>query len=312
MQYIKCRFLILITFILFDNISCHLNIVKITTRMPKPKDLGLIFDVTVQNKCKDDKEPLALIIEPGGYCRVNVTPEIVMDKMGQVMGGNFGVIEPGITETVSVIWPTASLYNRVGLCPVTLITRTLDSEERIIKEIIKFDTRVEILDPDKRTIRKKNLKECQSWDQDYFKNCTPVDCEERYFGQRNFYNKKTQMCEEVPKCDESYQVYDTFTNECRDVIVNLSDEDVGYSKPGEFDVWEHEKYAIVFATIFIYCLICFGIFLIVLWLSRKPVCDKDCDHGTPHGSCIVLTPQNLRSVEENAVIYTTSSIMSQR
>lgn len=97
--------------------------------------------------------------------------------MGQVMGGNFGVIEPGVTETVSVIWPTAvlfffglffyflcrifnafqSLYNRVGLCPITLITRTLDSEERILKEIIKFDTRVEILDPDKRTIRKSKL-----------------------------------------------------------------------------------------------------------------------------------------------------------
>ena len=50
-----------------------------------------------------------------------------------------------------------SLYNRVGLCPITLITRTLDSEEQILKEIIKFDTRLEILDPDKRTIRKSKL-----------------------------------------------------------------------------------------------------------------------------------------------------------
>lgn len=49
--------------------------------------------------------------------------------------------------------------------------------------------------------------DCNNWDKDYFKNCTPVDCEERYFGLRNYYNETTQHCDEVARCRQSYQVY---------------------------------------------------------------------------------------------------------
>ncbi|XP_065354775.1 uncharacterized protein LOC135949215 [Calliphora vicina] len=203
--------------------------------MPKPKDIGLIFDVTLENSNEEDSELLEFRIRANGYCCVNVTPEVLMEKMGRIVGGDFGFIAAGEIEKVSVIWPTVSLFNRVGLCPIAITSTNTASEERTIKEIIKFDTRFEILDPDGHTLRRqKNFIDCQNWDKDYFKNCFPVDCEERYFGLRNFYNFTSEKCEKLPRCSQNYQLYDMFTNECVDTGVICSEEDLRDYKEVEF------------------------------------------------------------------------------
>lgn len=51
-----------------------------------------------------------------------------------------------------------------------------------------------------------NFIDCQNWDMDYMRNCTPVDCEERYFGQMSYYNETTERCEEVAQCTGKNEV----------------------------------------------------------------------------------------------------------
>lgn len=51
-----------------------------------------------------------------------------------------------------------------------------------------------------------DFTDCQNWDKDYFKNCTPVDCEERYFGLSYFYNSTVEKCQEMPRYLKKYQV----------------------------------------------------------------------------------------------------------
>lgn len=82
-------------------------------------------------------------------------------------------------------------------------------------------------------------KNCDLEDSDPFNGCKPVNCEEKYFGQRNFYNGTA--CVPAANCDEEDSQYDYDTNECECLEEILSDDDLFQIKSGNFSNWVDEK-----------------------------------------------------------------------
>ncbi|XP_036322305.1 uncharacterized protein LOC118736295 [Rhagoletis pomonella] len=345
---------------------------KVIVRVPRPNDIGLIFDLTVINAPCKEREALEFRIRSDGMCSVNVTECITMKNAGRVVGGNFGLLDAGAAEVVSLIWPTVSLYNRVGSCPIIVTAKNIRNIEEHQKHTIHFDTRFTTLDPEGHTLRKRpDYKDCKNWDKEYLKNCTPVNCEERYFGQRSFYNETTQHCDEVPACDKPNMIYNFYTNECFIPENFFTAEDLKKIQSGDFvDESAHEEEiaqaktqarrrrvytvysknrenihailaerhfggpsgskfswrktlsslenntkffmkkvgAIIFlqvlATVAIYVLICFVIFLIVTWISRRQC---KCNADT---SCVLRSPTASDGGDEPLI--TPSSLLSQR
>ncbi|XP_034660042.1 uncharacterized protein LOC117896099 isoform X2 [Drosophila subobscura] len=229
---------LMVHFILLNSrgIWGNLCITKMTVRVPRENDIGLIFDMTVTNRHNGERKlALELIVSSDGPCMVNTTKGERV-QVGPIYGGNFGSVEPGKSETVSLVWPTVSLYNRVGYCPITISALNPSIEPATTKQLLHFDTRFETLDPENRTLRKrKDFTPCNNWDKEYFMNCLPVVCEERYFGQRSFYNYTTEQCEPVPACSNPGEYYDYYGNECVDPNNFITEEELEQIRRGQFD-----------------------------------------------------------------------------
>ncbi|XP_030376274.1 uncharacterized protein LOC115625377 [Scaptodrosophila lebanonensis] len=223
------------------NLICtyaSLCVTKVIVRVPREHDIGLIFDLTVSNNVNNTtgkRETLEFVVTSDGTCTLNTTKGAQFNA-SRIYGGDFGSIEPGKTETVSLIWPTTSLYNRVGFCPIIISTSNANNEVSNTKQYLYFDTRFETLDPNRRSLRKhKDFVDCRNWDKDYFNNCTPVDCDERYFGRRSFYNYTSEECEPVTPCSDPETLYDPFANECVEKNFIVTEEEIEQLKAGKFD-----------------------------------------------------------------------------
>ncbi|XP_022213437.2 uncharacterized protein LOC111068338 isoform X2 [Drosophila obscura] len=229
---------LMVHFILLNSRSIcgDLCITKMIVRVPRENDIGLIFDMTVTNRHNGEaKLTLDLIVSSDGPCTVNTTNGEKV-QVGPIYGGNFGSVEPGKSETVSLVWPTVSLYNRVGYCPITICALNPSIEPATTKQLLHFDTRFETLDPQNRTLRRrKDFTPCNNWDKEYFMNCLPVVCEERYFGQRSFYNYTTEQCEPVPSCSKPGEYYDYYGNECVDPNNFITEEELEQIRQGKFE-----------------------------------------------------------------------------
>ncbi|XP_043651664.1 uncharacterized protein LOC122619045 isoform X1 [Drosophila teissieri] len=212
---------------------------KVIVRVPRDKDIGLIFDLTVTNRIRSDKrETLDFTVVSDGECIVNTTHGEQVHAMGRIFGGDFGSIEPGKSEIVSLVWPTVSLYNRVGSCPILISATSAHATDAVAtaKQVLHFDTRFETLDPQSNKLRRrKDYKDCRNWDKDYLRNCTPLNCEERYFGKRSYFNVETEQCEPASDCSGPGEYYDIFSNEGVDPGNFVSEEELDQIKQGKFD-----------------------------------------------------------------------------
>ncbi|XP_017847645.1 uncharacterized protein LOC108603384 isoform X2 [Drosophila busckii] len=223
---------LLLLLIVSECIDAEFSITRTILRQPHDHDIGLIFDITVSNK---QSEMLDLSISSDGLCTLNTSCGDLV-KAGSIYGGDFGAIEPGSSLTVSLILPTVSVFNRVGCCSIVVISCNQRQEFVQTKQLLYFDTRFEILDANNHTLRaRKHFKDCKNWDLDYYRNCTPLSCEELYFGQRSFYNRTAQRCEPVPPCHGDEVYYDYFANECIDMNNFITDEEIELLKKGHFD-----------------------------------------------------------------------------
>ncbi|XP_064535590.1 uncharacterized protein LOC135426443 isoform X2 [Drosophila montana] len=213
--------------------SCSVS--RVIMRVPRENDIGLIFDLTVANQKREKSEMLEFTVNSNGVCTLNLTNGKQV-KAGTIFGGDFGSIEPGSSVTVSLVWPTVSLYNRVGSCPIVISTTNHLNEVIKTNQILYFDTRFETLDPSNHSLRRrKDFTDCKNWDKNYLRNCTPLNCEERYFGKRSFYNRTTGECEPVPPCFGEGVIYDFYANECMDMNNFITDEEIEQLKQGKFD-----------------------------------------------------------------------------
>ncbi|XP_016923534.4 uncharacterized protein [Drosophila suzukii] len=232
---------LLVCFVLLNRRSADgsLCATKVIVRVPRDKDIGLIFDLTVTNRIRSDRsETLDFTVVSNGECTVNTTEGEQVHSMGRIFGGDFGAVEPGKSETVSLVWPTVSLYNRVGSCPILISATSAHAKDAVAtaRQVLHFDTRFETLDPHGNKQRKrKDFTDCRNWDKDYLRNCTPLNCEERYFGQRSFFNLETEKCEQVSDCSGPGEYYDVFSNEGVDPGNFVSVEELELVKNGKFD-----------------------------------------------------------------------------
>ncbi|KAH8295223.1 hypothetical protein KR018_008868 [Drosophila ironensis] len=215
----------------------NICVTKVIVRVPREKDIGLIFDLTITNRVQSGKrEVVDFVIAPDGECTVNTTQGEIVKSVGRIFGGDFGTIEPSRSETISLVWPTVSLYNRVGSCPISITTKVQNAMVTA-RQLLHFDTRFETLDPKKQTLQKrKDFVDCHNWDMNYLCNCTPLNCEERYFGQRSFFNWQTHQCERVAACPLDREFYDPFGNEARDLGEFMSDDELDQIRQGKFDL----------------------------------------------------------------------------
>ncbi|XP_023036385.2 uncharacterized protein LOC6650762 isoform X2 [Drosophila willistoni] len=220
----------MVILLVIQRTNCTLCVTKVIVRVPKEKDIGLIFDLTVTNK-GEKKDIQEFVVTSDGTCTLNTTNGDQVRNVGRIFGGDFGAIQPGKTETISL-----SLYNRVGTCPIIISTTNSQNELSHTLQLLHFDTRFETLDPEKHSLRKhRDFTDCNNWDKDYFHNCTPLNCEERYFGQRSFYNFKTEQCEQVTPCSSQDEYYDMYANECVDKNNFITEEELEQIRDGKFD-----------------------------------------------------------------------------
>ncbi|KAH8359051.1 hypothetical protein KR093_004075 [Drosophila rubida] len=231
--------------------SC--SVTRIIMRVPRDRDIGLVFgkfsvcieqrlkrrsfltDLTVSNPKTHKSEMLGFTVTSDGICTLNTTSG---DQLlaGSIFGGDFGTIEPGSSITVSLLFPTVSLYNRVGSCPILVSSVNHENEVNKTHQILHFDTRFETLDPGNHSLRRrKDFTDCRNWDLNYFHNCTPLNCEELYFGKRSFYNFTSEQCEPVPACIGDGIQYDFYGNECVDTNNFITDDEIDQLKQGKFD-----------------------------------------------------------------------------
>lgn len=79
-------------------------------------------------------------------------------------------------------------------------------------------------------------QKCGYEDLDPFRNCKPVNCEEKYLGKRNFF--KYPNCIPATICDEDGR-YDYDTNTCENPKNIFSEDEINEMKSGKFTNWEH-------------------------------------------------------------------------
>lgn len=86
--------------------------------------------------------------------------------------------------------------------------------------------------------KQAGYKKCSSEDLDPFQNCKPVNCEEKYFGKRNFF--KDSLCVPAALCDDG-DLYDYETNECTNRRNILSEAEMNEMQSGTFSNWEQQE-----------------------------------------------------------------------
>ncbi|XP_055849430.1 uncharacterized protein LOC129914280 isoform X2 [Episyrphus balteatus] len=249
---------------------CSISINKIITRTPREGDIGLIFDINLINTANEEKELLEYHIHSEKECCINLTETTTSSNAGKIVGGSFGLIEPGEMKTVSVIWPTIDIFNRVGHCDIIISsTNNVKNEEKHFTQQLLFDTRFQQIDPTGTTFKRRtDYHECSNWDMNFLNNCTPVNCESKYFGRRNFYNTTTKMCEPAARCDGENQTPNAESKRNNDDFLpglDLYDND---GKKTHLLIEVISGFSLVIATIIIYSSACFCIFLTVNWLSK--------------------------------------------
>lgn len=168
---------------------------------------------------------------------------------------------------MTLVWPSLFLYNRVGNCTIKVISfratggnvdhvRTMNFNTTIntrafpdyllckyswkfLRNFSQFHL-TNFSDYFNDMKRENGYTKCASEDLDPFNNCKPVNCEEKYFGKRNFF--QSPNCVPATICSENDDsIYDYTTNECRSFGKVLSDDDLSQIKNGNFTNWVDAK-----------------------------------------------------------------------
>jgi hypothetical protein len=237
--------IILLFVVILSNIyASELIISSSILRKVHPHDVGLFFDMIVKNLAQP-KESLLFEIHSKQCCLQVTQDDIICDRLIRMYGGEFGRLAPDKEMDVTLLLPTLVLHNRVGYCDVYLQSTKTDNTRIQIDQRLKFNTTVAVKSATVQMIAFKHVKTCVTRDLNPLMNCEPENCEDKYFGLRNFFNSTSQVCEPVPVCKSTRQrtsIYDYDTNQCIPLHHRVTAADIQKIKSGQFEdyVWPNK------------------------------------------------------------------------
>ncbi|XP_070506760.1 uncharacterized protein [Chironomus tepperi] len=211
---------------------------SIKIRHLRKNDIGLIFDALLSNTGSEPKQTLNFDIVSDKCCLlINGTYDCDTQN---AYGMKISNLEPDSQTSVSLIWPTLILYNRVGNCTIKAISHRADGHHVDDTRMIHFNTTITT-----EKIRDfmlyyfNDMKEkfgyqmCEFEDLNPFNKCKPIECELKYFGKRNYFQHP--HCVPVKICDKDPNViYDYETNTCRNLKEIFSKDELKMLKAGIF------------------------------------------------------------------------------
>lgn len=178
--------------------------------------VAIQFYVVLRNK--DALHPTVINYYPNKCC---LNDDGFEDCNLAVFGGQ-SYLKPKENKTLFFVYPTLFPYNQIGHCHFILEYNYYGIKKRSsIEWIREFDTRFT-----RKNILFKNLgrhKNCVSLDLDPLENCDPVNCDQKYNGERSYFDAKINRCIKIPICvmdptkDLPDVVYDPTSNTCKDL-----------------------------------------------------------------------------------------------
>lgn len=219
----KESIILLLVYFSVDTCSHSLQILDSGVMKILKDDMVVIFFMTIKNHEGSPRRAMIRVVE---CCERIHEAETDCDIMN-LYGGDYGVIEPGTIRNLTLIYPNLYGYNRKGTCLVTVLHRCLaGSVTDEIRHRIDFDTTIST---EKVPIALEGWYDpgtfvtCDSPDLDPFDHCNPVNCQLKYSGYRNYFNREWKMCQKVPMCKANEDkdlpdvVYIPNSNTCRNL-----------------------------------------------------------------------------------------------
>ncbi|XP_077539752.1 uncharacterized protein LOC144152361 [Haemaphysalis longicornis] len=190
-------------------------------------DTALVLYVTVTNLGHD---PLSLSLVGRSCCQEVAPGDIDCDSM-LLIGGDMGDIYPGDSQNLTAFYSNLYLLDRVGYCELEI---AVPDGEKLL-HTVSFNTTIPRSGANvpsflRDFVSAAELKSCRSPDQDPTRSCTPVLCDIKYNGVRNYFNETSQRCEPTANCWDDAEgeemVYLAGSNSCRRLSEVLSAEDM--------------------------------------------------------------------------------------
>lgn len=190
-------------------------------------DTALVLYVTVTNLGHD---PLSLSLVGRSCCQEVAPGDVDCDSM-LLIGGDMGDIYPGDSQNLTAFYSNLYLLDRVGYCELEI---AVPDGEKLL-HTVSFNTTIPRSGANvpsflRDFVSAAELKSCRSPDQDPTRSCTPVLCDIKYNGVRNYFNETSQRCEPTANCWDDAEgeemVYLAGSNSCRRLSEVLSAEDM--------------------------------------------------------------------------------------
>ncbi|XP_043222963.1 uncharacterized protein LOC122382099 [Amphibalanus amphitrite] len=201
--------------------------------MPLHKDdMVLTFYLTVLN---NGGGPLELRAEMKLCCQHFSVQDAECESM-VLIGGYMGILTPGHTTNITLLYPNLYIYNRVGECEITI-----RYNDHSFQHTVQFNTTVSRYGPVSAVMEDYyspyDVSSCVSVDQDPLNGCAAVNCFHKYNGHRNYFNPSKLRCTPVPRCDSAKpqnpgalptMAYVPESNQCRQLMSALTEEDLQF------------------------------------------------------------------------------------
>lgn len=221
-------------YLLFVNIiECIETSLRILDKgiLPLKKDsVAIQFYLDIEN---EDKLNSCKLRSRAKMCCLSDDEEIDCDIM-KIYGDYYDVLKPKYRDTILYIYPTMAQHDKVGYCSFILEHRCGINKDKREIVIIPFDTRLKLKSQFllRGYTNGQKITPCETLDQDSLNECSPVNCDIKYSGNRPFYDTTSNKCVKAVECltDPKQElpdvVYVPKSNTCRDLNMPLTIADI--------------------------------------------------------------------------------------
>ncbi|CAH2106823.1 unnamed protein product [Euphydryas editha] len=189
--------------------------------------MQIYVDVENENRKEDCK-----IYSTVEKCCLTDSEEEDCDTI-DIYSDKFDTIKPKDRKTFIHVLPTPYQHDLIGYCEIILIIHCPMTQEKL-KIQIPFDTKIrkESLPLFKDYVGNNKPIVCDTLDQNPLDECSPTNCDIKYFDRRPFYDLNVKRCIKAPICVGDIDtelpdiVYDPKVNICKDLSSPLSFRDI--------------------------------------------------------------------------------------